>query len=342
MLDLSHIINLPLAWGGIIAIAVFMYVFLDGFDLGVGILFPFAPSDACRKRMINSIAPFWDSNETWLVLGGGGIFAAFPLAYSILMPALYLPIMLMLACLIFRGVAFEFQFKAKSHKAIKMWEYTFHFSSILAAFFQGLMLGTIVQGISVTNNAFSGGPFDWISAFSFMSGLAVVFGYALMGANWIIYKTEGATQEWARKCSTYVSIYVLAFMGLVSLWMPYINEGVSHRWFSFPNILFLSPIPIAVAVIFFMHERALKQKKELAPFLLSIALFALNFFGLAISIWPWLVPYKVDLWQAAAAPESQSILLIGTAILLPIILSYTAYAYYVFRGKVSEKNMYHH
>lgn len=342
MFDLSHIIDLPLVWSGLIAIAIFMYVLLDGFDLGIGILFPFAPSEECRNKMINSIAPFWDGNETWLILGGGGLFAAFPLAYSILAPALYLPLIFMLIALIFRGVAFEFRFKAESYFSKRVWDQAFHFGSLVAAFSQGLMLGTFVQGVEVVNNAYSGGPFNWLTPFALMCGIAVIFGYALLGSNWLILKTEGVTQKWARKSSMYTSLYLLAFMGLVSIWMPFIHEGVRARWFSSPNIWYLSPIPVLVLIVFILHERAVKKERELAPFLLSVMLFSLNFFGLAISIWPWLVPYKVDIWQAAAFPESQSFLLVGALVLLPIILSYTAYSYYVFRGKVSEKAFYHH
>jgi cytochrome d ubiquinol oxidase subunit II len=342
MFDLSHILNLPLVWSGIIAIAIFMYVVLDGFDLGVGILFPFAPSDECRNKMMNSIAPFWDGNETWLVMGGGGLFAAFPLAYSIIAPALYLPLIFMLIALIFRGVAFEFRFKSESYRSRYFWDQAFHFGSLVAAFSQGLMLGTFVQGIEVINHSYSGGPFAWLTPFSLMCGVAIIFGYALLGANWLILKTENITQKWARKSSMYTSLYLLTFMGLVSLWTPFLNEGVKDRWFSYPNIIYLSPIPILVLVAFIMHERAVKKQAELAPFLLSIALFSLNFFGLAISIWPWIVPYEINIWQAAAAPESQSLLLVGAAALLPIILGYTAYSYHVFRGKVSEKIFYHH
>ncbi len=342
MLDLSSVFDLPLLWAGIVAFAVFMYVILDGFDLGIGILFPFAPSDACRNKMINSIAPFWDGNETWLILGGVAIFAAFPVAYSILMPAFYLPIMLMVASLILRGVAFEFQFKAHTHFTNKMWGYIFHFGSIVAAFFQGVMLGTFVQGVEISGQVYSGDGFEWLTPFSLMSGTAVIFGYALLGSNWLILKADGKTQSWARKCSIYVSFYILGFMGLVSLWMPYINKNIKELWFSYPNIAYLSPVPILVIIVFILHERALTKGSEYPPFILSILLFVLNYFGIAISIWPWIVPYQIDIWQASASPESQSILVVGVLALLPMILGYTAYSYYVFRGKVSEKSFYNH
>ena len=342
MLDLSNIFDLPLVWGGIIALSIFLYALLDGFDLGIGILFPFAPSNECRNKMMNSIAPFWDGNETWLVLGGGGIFAAFPLAYSMLMPAFYLPIIVMLIALILRGVAFEFRFKAVHLFTRSLWDYAFHSGSLIAAFCQGLMLGTYVQGIKVVEYAYIEDTLNWLTPFSLMCGVSVVFAYALLGANWLILKTVDKTRRWARKCSLYISFYVLTFMGIVSIWMPFLNERVRARWFDYPNILYLSPIPVLVIIVFGLHQYALIKKRDLAPFLLTIALFVLNFFGLAISIWPWIIPYQVTLHEAAACEASQSMLLIGTIPLLPMILGYTAYSYYIFRGKVSEKDLYHH
>lgn len=338
MFSFHEYIDLPLVWGAIIAIAVFMYVLLDGFDLGIGILFPFAPSDACRSRMMNSIAPFWDGNETWLVLGGGGMLAAFPLAYSILMPALYLPVILMLIGLIFRGVAFEFRFKAERSRWL--WDHAFHFGSLLAVFMQGVILGGFVQGIQVTGRGYSGGPFDWLTGFSLMTGVALLFGYALLGATWLIMKTEGATADWARKVARYVLIFVVIFMGLVSLVMPFLNAAVAERWFAWPNILYLSPVPVLALVCAWLINRSIRKGREYSPFLLSIGLFVLGYIGLAVSLWPYIVPRAVTLWQAAAAPESQSLLLVGTALFLPVILGYTAYSYYVFRGKVDEHALY--
>jgi cytochrome d ubiquinol oxidase subunit II len=261
MLNFAPYIDLPLVWGGLIATAICLYVLLDGFDLGVGILFPFAPTDDCRHKMINSIAPFWDGNETWLVLGGGGLFAAFPLAYSLLMPALYIPITLMLLGLIFRGAAFEFRFKAHiDHRYI--WDYAFHFGSMLAVFCQGLMLGNFVQGIEVQGREFAGGSFDFLTPFSAMTGIALIFGYALLGATWLIMKTEKETQEWAYKSALYILFYVALFMGLVSLWVPFLNNHINHRWFSIPNIYYLSIVPIITALILIKLIKAIKQKKK--------------------------------------------------------------------------------
>ena len=343
MFSFADYIDLPLVWGAIIATAVLLYVLLDGFDLGVGILFPFAPGDKCRDRMMNSIAPFWDGNETWLVLGGGGLFAAFPLAYSIVMPALYIPVILMLICLIFRGVAFEFRFKADTSRQV--WDYAFHFGSLGAAFLQGMILGGLVQGIAVEGRAFSGGPFDWLTGFSVMTGVGVTFGYMLLGATWIYMKGEGDLQEWARKCAKYVFLYVIAFMGLVSLWVPFLDNNIGDRWFNGNNMFYLMPIPLITAGLFFLLWQSLRSigndgKNDYKPFIISLAIFLMGYIGLAVSLWPTIVPYDVTLWQAAAAPESQSLLLVGVVIMLPVILGYTAWCYYIFRGKTDENHGY--
>lgn len=334
MPDFSSFLDLPLIAGGVIAFAVFLYVLLDGFDLGIGILFPFAPSEECRNKMMNSVAPFWDGNETWLVLGGGGLFAAFPLAYAILLPAFYIPIILMLLGLIFRGVAFEFRFKSKG-KMHTLWDYSFHFGSLFATFFQGVLLGAFVQGVTVAGRTFGGHSFDWLNAFSMMTGIALLFGYALLGSTWIIMKTEGRTQEWARKVALYSLIYVAFFMGLVCLWVPFLNDTLFWRWFSWPNLGYLFPLPLVTAAAFIGLYRSLLKKQEGPPFIFALSLFSLGYMGLIISLWPWIVPYQVSLWQAAATPKSLSLLLLGVFFLLPITLGYTAYSYYVFRGKSS-------
>lgn len=339
MFNFSAYIDLPLIWFGLISTAIFLYVVLDGFDLGVGILFPFAPSDSCRDRMMNSIAPFWDGNETWLVLGGGGLFAAFPLAYSVIMPALYFPVIIMLLGLVFRGVAFEFRFKA-SGQSRKLWDYAFHFGSLTAAFMQGMFLGAFVQGISVEGRSFSGGAFDWLTAFSLMTGLALVSGYILLGATWLIMKTDGETQRWARKTASYIILFVSLFMGLVSLSMPFLNDDVRALWFSLPNFFYLLPMPLLSIFLVIWLWIDLRKEREYRPFFLSIGLFVLNYIGLGISLWPWVVPFEITIWQAAAAPESQSLLLVGTAIMLPLVLAYTGYCYYVFKGKSSDEAAY--
>ena len=337
MFSFESFLNLPLIWYVLIGTAIFLYVLLDGFDLGVGILFPFAPTEACRNRMMNSIAPFWDGNETWLVLGGGGLFAAFPLAYAILMPAFYIPIIIMLLGLIFRGVAFEFRFKAEGQSR-RIWDYAFHFGSLVATFMQGMVLGTFVNGISVDGRSFSGGPFDWLNAFSVMTGVALVTGYALLGATWVIMKADGETQEWARGCAKYVMLYVAVFMGLVSLTMPLMNSGIRELWFSLPNFYFLQPMPILSVVFFVLLWRDLRSGREFRPFFLTLGIFLMNYIGIGVSTWPWLVPFKLTLWDVAAVPESQSLLLLGTVFLLPCVLAYTGYCFYVFRGKASHEH----
>ena len=340
MIDFSTWLDLPLIWGLLIATAVFLYVLLDGFDLGCGILFPFAPSDKCRSRMMNSIAPFWDGNETWLVLGGGGLFVAFPVAYAILMPALYLPIMLMLMGLIFRGVAFEFRFKAEE-KDRKLWDIAFHSGSLLAAFMQGVVLGNFIQGVEVDGRNFAGGALDWANGFAIVTGISLVFGYALLGATWLVMKTEDETQKWARSAAQYVLGFVALAMVVVSIAMPFVDERIADLWFSTPNLYYLMIVPVLTGLAFFMLWRDLQNdKREARPFLLSLALFLLGYIGFGISLYPWIVPFEFTLWDAAAACTSQSITLIGTAIMLPIILGYTAYCYYIFRGKSGHEAMY--
>lgn len=340
MFDFSHIINLPLIWGLLIATAVFLYVLLDGFDLGVGILFPFAPSEQCRNKLMNSIAPFWDGNETWLVLGGGGLFAAFPLAYGILMPAFYIPIISMLLGLIMRGVAFEFRFKAEGHSRY-LWDYVFHFGSLVAAFCQGAVLGAFVQGVTVTGRHFSGGPFDWASSFSIMTGIALIFGYALLGSTWTIMKTDDVTKDWARQVAKYVLGYVGFFMVLVSLSVPFFNVQIRNFWFSQPNIYYLAIIPGLTAFLFFVIWRTLhNQKSETLPFFASTAVFLMAYLGIGLSFFPWIVPFHYSIWEAAASGPGLSLMLVGVIPALPLILGYTAYCYYVFRGKTSDEHMY--
>ncbi|MEW6669331.1 MAG: cytochrome d ubiquinol oxidase subunit II [Thermodesulfobacteriota bacterium] len=339
MFSLEPFLDLPLIWYGLIAISVFLYVLLDGFDLGIGILFPFAPSHECRDQMMHSIAPFWDGNETWLVLGGGGLFAAFPLAYAVLMPAFYVPVLFMLQGLIFRGVAFEFRFKAAGRWQ-RVWDYAFHFGSLLAAFMQGAILGAVVLGVKVEGRKFAGGAFDWLSAYSVMTGMALIFGYALLGAGWLVMKTDKATQEWARRCIFYVLPYVAIFLAVVSISMPVMNEGIRSLWFSLPNLFFLLPIPVASLTLLVTIWHDLHTSRETRPFFLSIGVFVTAYLGLGISMWPWAVPFAITFREAAASPQSQSLLLIGTSILLPLVLAYTAYSYYLFRGKVSHETGY--
>jgi len=329
---------LPLVWAGVIGIAVAMYVTLDGFDLGIGILFPFAGRDRERDQMIASIAPFWDGNETWLVLGGGGLLVAFPKAYAVIMPALYLPVIVMLLALVFRGVTFEFRGLARRKGR---WDIVFAAGSTLAAFCQGAILGGLIQGIRVENGEFAGGPFDWATPFAALCGVAVVAGYALLGATWLVLKTEGELAVRARAQAKVLLVAVLVFMGVVSLWTPFAFPRVFARWFSLPNILFLWPVPIVTGLIALAAWKWLNEGPDARPFFAAIALFLLGYLGLVISTFPYIVPPTLTIWDAAAAPASQMFMLVGTLILLPIILGYTGFIYWIFRGKVREGEGYH-
>jgi cytochrome d ubiquinol oxidase subunit II len=330
--------QLPLIWAALIGVAVAFYVILDGFDLGIGILFPFAKNDAERDRMIASIAPFWDGNETWLVLGGGGLLVAFPRAYSIIMPAFYLPLIVMLLALVFRGVTFEF--RAIAHRK-PFWNAVFAGGSTLAALCQGFVLGGLVQGVKVENDAYAGGAFDWATPFGLLCALGVVAGYALLGATWLMLKTDGDMADRAAAKAKVLLLAVLVFMAAVSLYTPLTIPRIAHRWFTMPNLLYLSPVPIVTALIALAQWRWLEARREAAPFLATIALFLLGYLGLAISTFPYLVPPTLTIWDAAAAPSSQMFMLIGTLILLPFVLGYTALTYWLFHGKVHEGAAYH-
>ncbi|MEK0085416.1 cytochrome d ubiquinol oxidase subunit II [Benzoatithermus flavus] len=332
-------IDLPLIWAGIIAFGVIMYVIMDGFDLGIGILFPFPPYDEDRDVMMNTVAPVWDGNETWLVLGGAGMLGAFPLAYAVLLPAFYLPLLLMLLALIFRGVAFEFRFKSRANR--HWWDRAFAWGSICATFAQGVVLGAFIQGIDVSERAFHGGPFVWLNPFALFCGLALVAGYAMLGAGWLIMKTTGDLQAWAYRAMRVLGLLVLGAIAVVSIWTPFIHPAVGARWFSWPNILYLSPVPILVALAGLRLHIALERGEEYTPFLLTLGLFLLSYAGLAISLWPYVIPPSITIWDAASPPASQGFLLVGTIILVPIILSYTVYNYWVFRGKVTAESGYH-
>ena len=330
---------LPVIWAAIMGLAVAMYVILDGFDLGVGILFPFAASERDRDQMMNSVAPFWDGNETWLVLGGAGMMVAFPLAYSIILPALYLPVIIMLLALVFRGIAFEFRWIRVTSKP--HWSLVFAAGSALAAFCQGVILGGLIQGIKVSNNAFAGGAFDWATPFAILCGLGLVAGYGLLGATWLIMKTEGSVAERARMQAKLLLLAVLGFMAIVSIWTPMAFERIAERWFSLPNILFVWWVPAATALAAFAVWHWLETKRDVLPFLATIALFLLGYLGLLISNFPYLVPPSLTIWQTAAAPATHVFFLMGTLMILPIILGYFIFVYWMFGGKLREGEGYH-
>jgi cytochrome bd ubiquinol oxidase subunit II len=329
---------LPLIWAALIGTAVAFYVILDGFDLGIGILFPFARNDADRDRMLASIAPFWDGNETWLVLGGGGLLVAFPRAYSIVMPAFYLPLIVMLLALVFRGVTFEFRGMAQRKP---FWNAVFAGGSTVAALCQGLVLGSLVQGVKIENGAYAGGPFDWATPFALMCAFGVAAGYALLGATWLMMKTDGELAARAARQAKELLAAVLVFMVAVSLFTPFAFPRIAQRWLTMPNLLYLSPVPVVTAIVAFAQWRWIHARRELAPFLATIALFLLGYLGLVISTFPYMVPPTLTIWDAAAVPSSQLFMLTGTLLLLPIILGYTALTYWLFRGKVREGATYH-
>jgi cytochrome d ubiquinol oxidase subunit II len=331
--------ELSFIWAGLIAFAVLAYVVLDGFDLGVGILFPFFPEQGDRNVMTNSVAPVWDGNETWLVLGGGGLMAVFPLAYATVLPALYIPIILMLLGLVFRGVAFEFRFRTKRWRPV--WDWGFALGSTTAAFMQGIALGALVQGIEIANRQYAGGWWDWLTPFSVLTGIAVVVGYGLLGATWLNLKTTGELQAKARRLAIVAGIGTLALIGAVSLWTPFLEPIYFERWFQWPTAFFSAFVPLLLAVCAFGLWHGLTTDKHLQPFLSALGLFVLSFVGLGISFYPYIVPGALTIKEAAAPDSSLAFLLVGAVILIPIILAYTGYAYWVFRGKVDPEEGYH-
>ncbi|WP_108502662.1 cytochrome d ubiquinol oxidase subunit II [Paracoccus indicus] len=334
--------DLTFVWGFLIALAVLIYVVLDGFDLGLGMLFAVEPDRRHRDVMMNSVAPVWDGNETWLVLGGGGLFAAFPLAYALILPALYVPIIAMLLALIFRGVAFEFRWRTERWRGV--WDIAFIGGSAVAALSQGIALGGLLQGITIDKaaRAYAGGWWDWLTPFSVTVGFAVMVGYMLLGATWLIMKTDGELQDRMRSRAWILGIATVAFIGAISIWTPFLQEGYFVRWFAGARILLAALVAAAVLGLSFLMFRAIHvHRHDHWPFVLALAMFGLCFVGLGICMFPYIVPTQITLWEAAAPYESQLFMIIGAGILIPIILSYTAYAYWVFRGKVDPDEGYH-
>jgi cytochrome d ubiquinol oxidase subunit II len=332
---------LPVVWAAIMAFAVLAYVVLDGFDLGIGILFAVERRYEARNVLVTSVAPVWDGNETWLVLGGGGLLAVFPLAYGLILPALYPTIIAMLLGLIFRGVAFEFRFRARSAFGRGMWDFAFFAGSTVAALAQGLTLGGLMQGVRHNGPVYAGGWWDWLSPFTVLCGIAVVAGYALLGACWLIWRTDGDMQERARRYASILGPVMLGLTVIVSLWSPFLHPQFWHRWFGWPGVLFTSPVPLLLVALLFAFRHGLAHRHHVTPFLCVIGWFAICFAGLGLSFWPLMVPPDVTIWQAAAPPESQSFLLAGAIFLVPAILAYTIYSYWVFRGKVGAETHYH-
>ena len=334
-------IELSVIWFVIIVFATLMYIVMDGFDLGIGILFGTVQGSTERDVMVNSVAPVWDGNETWLVLGGAGLFGAFPLAYAVIIDALSIPLTLMLIGLIFRGVAFEFRFQATpSHRPF--WDRAFFGGSLLATFSQGVVVGAVINGFTVSGRAFSGGMFDWLTPFSLFCGFGLCVAYALLGATWLVMKSEGALQQRMRSASRQLLSALLAVFAVISLWTPLAHPAIAARWFSLPNLYFLLPVPLLVILVSGWLWRTLHQRdRHVSPFTLTLGLVFLGFSGLGISIWPHIIPPAITLWQAAAPPQSQGFMLVGALLIIPVILGYTCWSYYVFRGKVQPGEGYH-
>jgi cytochrome d ubiquinol oxidase subunit II len=332
--------DITAVWAAIIFFSVFMYVVLDGFDLGIGMLYPFVPARRDRDTMMNSVAPIWDGNETWLVLGGEGLLAAFPVAYAVILPAIYLPLAFMLVGLVFRGVAFEFRFKANDRER-PIWDLAFTGGSMAAAFFQGVSLGAFLSGIPVSGRSWAGGPLDWFAPFPLAAGMGVMIAYTLLGATWLVMKSDGDLHQRMVGLARPLTWLLLAAIAVVSIWTPLSQHQVAERWFSFPNLLLLSPVPLLVAASSFWLLWSLKREPLRQPFIAALALVLLGFTGMAISIWPHIVPPAITIWEAAAPRATQSFALVGTLIVLPLILAYTAWSYYVFRGKVADTGGYH-
>lgn len=333
-------IDLPVVWAIIIAFGLMMYVIMDGFDLGIGILFPFVGDRDDRDVMVNTVAPVWDGNETWLVLGGAALMAAFPLAYATILSALYIPLVAMLLGLIWRGVAFEFRFKAdEAHKPF--WDRAFAGGSYLATFAQGVSLGAFLNGFPMENGAYTGGALGWLTPFSLFTGFGLIVAYALLGATWLIIKTEGALYERMVGLAKPVTLGLLAVIAVVSLWTPFAHPEIAERWFSFPNIVFFSPVPLLVLLCGLLILHSLRGTPHVGPFVLTLFLLFLGYSGLGISLWPNIIPPDITIREAAAPPQSMGFALVGALFIIPFILGYTAWSYYVFRGKVKAGDGYH-
>ncbi len=334
-------VDISVIWVAIIVFATLMYIIMDGFDLGIGMLFYFERDPQSRDVMVNSVAPVWDGNETWLVLGGAGLFGAFPLAYAVIIDALTIPLTAMLIGLIFRGVAFEFRFKATpSHR--KFWDYSFAGGSLLATFSQGIVVGAMINGFEVEGRRFVGSSLDWLTPFNLFCGLGLMVAYSLLGTTWLVMKSEGALQIHMRHLTRRVLLALVGVIAVVSIWTPLGWQYVSDRWFSLPNFFWFLPVPLLVGVFsLWIWRLSLDPNSHVMPFILTLGLIFLGFSGLGISLWPNLIPPSITLWDAAAPPSSQLFMLVGTLLIIPVILVYTAWSYYVFRGKISGNEGYH-
>ncbi|KDM90548.1 cytochrome d ubiquinol oxidase subunit II [Photobacterium galatheae] len=333
-------VDLSVLWFGIIVFATLMYITMDGFDLGIGILMPMVKDSQQKDLMVNTVAPVWDGNETWLVLGGASLFGAFPLAYAVIIDALTIPLTIMLIALIFRGVAFEFRFKAlPSH--LGFWDKAFMVGSIVATFSQGVVVGAVIEGFPVTARHFAGGPFDWLTPFALFCGLGLVVAYALLGSSWLIMKTEGALQALMYRVTPKILWLLLVIIAVVSVWTALAQEAISARWFSLPNLIYFAPVPLLTVFLAKAVLLSVQKQKERLPFVMSLGIVFLGFSGLGISLWPNIIPPDISIWEASAPPQSQGFMLVGALFIIPFILGYTFWSYSVFSGKVSAEESYH-
>lgn len=333
-------IDFSIIWFAIIVFGTLMYIVMDGFDLGIGLLLPFNKDPIERDMMVNTVAPVWDGNETWLVLGGAALFGAFPLAYSVLLDALSIPLTTMLIGLIFRGVAFEFRFKAtEEHRPF--WDKSFIAGSLLATFSQGVAVGAILNGFPVSGREYVGSAMVWLAPFPLFCGVGLVIAYALLGCTWLIMKTEHDLHRKMSALATPLTLTLLLVVGIISIWTPLTHADIAQRWFSRPNLFWFLPVPLLVVLCSWGIVRAIKREAHYSPFLLTLALIFLGFSGLGISIWPNIVPPSITIWKAASPASSQAFMLVGGLLIIPVILGYTFWSYYVFRGKIKADEGYH-
>lgn len=333
-------IDFSIIWFAIIVFGTLMYIVMDGFDLGIGLLLLFNKNPVERDMMVNTVAPVWDGNETWLVLGGAALYGAFPLAYSILLDALTIPLTAMLIGLIFRGVAFEFRFKAtEEHRPF--WDKAFISGSLLATFSQGVSVGAILNGFPVSGREYAGSAMSWLAPFPLFCGVGLVIAYALLGCTWLIMKTEHELHRKMSVLATPLTLALLLVVGIISIWTPLTHADIAQRWFSRPNLFWFMPVPLLVLLCAWGMMRAIKREAHYSPFILTLALIFLGFSGLGISIWPNIIPPSITLWQAASPASSQAFMLVGGLLIIPVILGYTFWSYYVFRGKIQADEGYH-
>ncbi|MBK8175548.1 MAG: cytochrome d ubiquinol oxidase subunit II [Rhodospirillales bacterium] len=329
--------HLPQVWALLIAFAIMLYVMLDGFDLGIGILFGTTREEDFRRSMMDAIAPVWDGNETWLVYVGASLYGGFPLVYAILLPAFYLPITLLLIALILRGVAFEFRYKTERMRWV--WDLGFAGGSLIAAFVQGAAVGAIVEGLPIEGGRFVGGPFDWVSPFAVACGIGLVLGYTLIGAGWVVMKTEGPLRDWAYNRIIPLSACLLAFLAIAFGYALTADLRVMGRWFDRPWLL-VFPILGLCAMAGLLA--GVRRRLDWAPFTAVVVVFLTAFGTMAASFWPYMIPFSVTIDEAAAPVSSLRFLFYGGGtVVLPIILAYTITVYWIFRGKVRDGAGYH-